>query len=69
MLLLCIVGCVALFILSGRQGEKTPASEDTQQEADTAIKDIAAIDPSQQRYLFRLAEQHDETIGENGTYS
>ena len=67
-LLLCIVGCVALFILSGRQGEKAPVSEGTQQEEDTAIKDIAAIDPSQQRYLFRLAEQHDEPIGEAGTY-
>lgn len=67
-LLLCVVGCVALFVLSGQQEGKTPVSEDTQQEADTVMKDIAAIDPSRQRYLFRLAEQREEPVGEPGTY-
>lgn len=61
-LLLCIVGGVAVFLLSGRQGEDVPAPADPQQGGDAAMEHISTLDPAQQRYLFRLVQKREEAL-------
>ena len=67
-LLLCIVGGVAVFLLSGRQGEDVPAPEEPQQGGDAAMEHISTLDPAQQRYLFQLVQKREEAVVEYGVH-